>query len=257
MAELPEAERPKAITAALAEVETALGRLREVGQQRFAAAERQMQLRRQANSVLVGQGGVDKKQWDNAQKVWHEAKDDLALVQQVNAAAEEAVSEARQALAGAVLKHSSSWQQALERRWLKLDAEAEERLAALRSTEIDRASVANAHTWLLSALMGDVLAQLGRPYRQRGGWRSRLLRRSGETYYEHELLAGLEELLNETALQRRLDAKAAEAREEQERQAELRQEQERRIADARIPQEARLARLQTAPEAEAAELAEG
>ena len=64
---------------------------------------------------------------------------------------------------------------------------------------------------------------------------------------------GLEELLDDTALQRRLDAKAAEARAEERRLADLRDEQERRIADARAMQEMRLARLQDAREADRTE----
>jgi hypothetical protein len=253
MAELPEAERPRAITAALAQVDDALARLREVEKQRFEAAERQMTLRRQANSVLVGEGGVDKNQWENAQKVWHEAQDDLALMEQVRATAEQAVIEAREALGAAVIEHSDRWQKSLERRWLELDVEARERLAALRGTEAERASVANAHGWLLTALTGDVVAQLQRAYRERGGWRSRLLTRSGETFLESQLLDGLKELLDETALQTRLDAEAAAAREEEERLAELRNEQERRIADARAMQQMRLARLQDSHQPEPVE----
>jgi hypothetical protein len=229
-------------------VETALDRLGEVEKQQFEAHQRQMQLQRQANSVLVGQGGAGEKEWENAQKAWHEAQDDLALIEHVRATAERAVSEARQALASAVVNQSDRWQKALERRWLELDIEARERLAALRATEIERASVASAHGWLLTALTGDVLAQLQRPYRERGSRRSRLMTRSGETYWEHELLAGLEEVLDETALQRRLDAEAAAARAEDERMAELREEQKRRIADARAMQQARLARLQDSRE---------
>jgi hypothetical protein len=83
------------------------------------------------------------------------------------------------ALAAAVVKQSARSQQALERRRLELDVEARERLAARRDTEAKRAGVAGAYSWLMSALTSDVVAQLERPYRERGGWRRRLLKRSG------------------------------------------------------------------------------
>src|SRR5262245_9066051 len=123
IAELPEAERPKAVTAAVAELESRVGRLREVEQHRFEAAERQMKLRREANGVLVGEGGATKRRWDEAQERWREAQEDFSLAEQVVAAAERAVSEARETLAAAVVKHSDRWRQALERRWLGLDVE--------------------------------------------------------------------------------------------------------------------------------------
>jgi hypothetical protein len=102
-AALPEAERPKAITAALADVDAAPGRLGEVEEQQFEAHQRQMQLRRQRHSVVVDQEDVGSKEWEEAQRVSHEAQDDLALVQEVQATAEQAVSEARQALAETVV----------------------------------------------------------------------------------------------------------------------------------------------------------
>ena len=69
------------------------------------------------------------------------------------------------------------------------------------------------------------------------------MNRSGEPYMEHALLAGLEDLLDETALQRRLNDEAAQSRAEEEHLQELHEEQERRIADAKLVQQARLERL--------------
>jgi hypothetical protein len=252
-AALPEAERPKAITAALADVDAALGRLGEVESSSSKPTSGKCSSGARQTASWSVRGTWPRSSGRRHRGSGMRRKDDLALVQEVKASAEQAVSDARQALAGVVLKHSVRWQRALERRWLELDAEAGERLAALRATESDRASVVSTHGWLMSAVTGDALAQLQRPYRERGHWRSRLLNRSGEPYFEHELLDGLEELLDEMALQRRLDAEAAAAQAEEERLAKLRAEQQQRMADARAMQQARLARLQPAKEAERTE----
>jgi hypothetical protein len=74
--------------------------------------------------------------------------------------------------------------------------------------------------------------------------RTSLQSRSGNVYLEHELFDELGATFEQTALQRRLDEQAADARAEEERVSALREEHERRIEDARLAQQARQQRLQ-------------
>jgi hypothetical protein len=251
--ELPELARPKRVTAALARLEEAEARVGEAQQQLFEANERAVLAQREAHRVLLGGPEETRKAGEAARAAWHQSQDDLALARQVADTATGTLQNEREELASVILDRFDQWRLALEKCWRALDAEAVERLSALRETETERLAVVQTHRWLISVAEGDVLDALARRPRLTGSWWTRLRRQSGEPYREVELLDALDQLVVETSIQQRLDAQAEAAREEEERRAEQREAAQRRIAEARLTQEMRLAQLRASRDVEPTE----
>jgi hypothetical protein len=242
---IPETCRPESVQAVLAELEEARNRLDETGQQLAEAHRVSTAAKRQANSMLVGQGGVTKEQWDAAQTAWHTAQGDLELVRQVHTAARSELRATVVRLADVVLEKVDTWRADLERAWLRLDAQAVKRLEAFRAIEAERGEVAAAHQWLINLVETDAVAAIeGRPrYGFRPGparWLTQLRGPNREPLGEQAVLDTLDALLATTAMQRRLDYEAAAASEREAQERALREQREYRLEEARRRQQDRL-----------------
>jgi hypothetical protein len=245
IAVIPEISRPEAVQAALIEVELARDRVVETGQQLAEAHSVSMTAKRQANSLIVVDGGVTKEDWDSAQTTWQTAEEDLALVRQVHAAAEAALRDAVLHLAREVLENADGWRLDLEQAWVRLDAQASKRLATFRSTEQERGEVAASYYWITRLIENDaVSAMMGHPrdlYRPDSvRWVTELRGPSGEPIFEPQLLEALNALLEATGMQRRLDAAAAAAAEREETERVFREQRELQIEEACRRQQERL-----------------
>jgi hypothetical protein len=242
---IPEISRPEAVNAALTEVECARDRVVETGQQLAEAHRVSMTAKRQANKVIVADGGATEDDWDSAQSTWHTAEEDLALVRQVHAAAEAALTDAVLQLARVVLENADGWRGDLEQAWVRLDEQASRRLATFRSTEKARGEVAASYYWLTRLIENDAVAAIaGRPreaYRPDSvRWVTELRGASGEPIFEPQLLDALDAMLKATGMQRRLGAAAAAAAEREETERVLREQRELQIEEARRRQQERL-----------------